>query len=113
LQVLADALSTVATSDECWWDAELYRLKGDLLLARSEDNHAAAEACWHHARAVARRQHATSWELRAVLSLARLWQQQGKRAVARHLLAETYGEFTEGWETADLREARALLDVLT
>ena len=113
LQVLAEALSTIEASDERWWEGELYRLKGDLLLAQSEDNHAAAETCWHHARAVARRQHAKAWELRAVLSLARLWQQQGKGAAARHLLAEIYGWFTEGWETVDLREAKALLDAST
>jgi predicted ATPase len=113
LRVLAEALPTVDASDERWWEAELYRLQGDLLLAQAADNHAAAETCWHHARTVARRQHAKAWELRAVVSLARLWHQQGKGVAARHMLAEVYDWFTEGWETADLREARALLDALT
>ena len=71
-----------------------------------------AEACFHQALAVARRQQAKSWELRATLSLSRLWQQQGKRAEARQMLAEVYGWFTEGFDTPDLQEAKALLDAL-
>jgi len=72
-----------------------------------------AEACFQQALAIARRQQAKSWELRAALSLSRLWQQQGKRAEAYQLLAETYGWFTEGFDTADLQEAGALLEELT
>ena len=73
----------------------------------------AAQGCFQHALDLARRQQAKSWELRAILSLSRLWQQQGKGAEARELLAEIYGWFVEGFDTADLQEARALLDVLT
>jgi predicted ATPase len=76
------------------------------------DQHAQAETCFQHALDVARRQQAKSWELRAAMSLARLWQQQGKRAEARALLAPVYGWFTEGFDTADLQEAKTLLDEL-
>ncbi|MBI3329877.1 MAG: hypothetical protein HYZ81_24610 [Nitrospinae bacterium] len=72
-----------------------------------------AEACFQQALDIARRQQAKSWELRAAMSLSRLWQRQGKRAAARQLLAPIYGWFTEGFDTADLREARALLDALS
>jgi predicted ATPase len=72
----------------------------------------AAEVCFHQALTIARRQQARSWELRAAMSLSHLWQQQGKHAAARHLLAEVYGWFTEGCDTPDLRQARALLDEL-
>ena len=71
-----------------------------------------AETCFYQALAVARRQQARSWELRAALSLSRLWQRQGKRAAAHALLAPVYGWFTEGFDTADLQEARALLEAL-
>ncbi len=89
----------------------LYRLKEELLL-HATDHGAEAETCFQQALTVARRQQARSWELRAAMSLARLWQQQSKRAEARQLLAEVYGWFTEGFDTPDLQEARALLDVL-
>ena len=81
-------------------------------MAQSSDNHAAAETCWSQALTIARRQEAKSLELRAAMSLARLWQQQGKHAEARELLAPVYGWFTEGFDTADLQEAKALLDAL-
>ena len=97
---------------ERWYEAERYRLKGDLLLALSVDHQAEAEACFQQALAVARHQQAKSWELRAAMSLARLWQQQGKRAEAHELLAPVYGWFTEGFDTADLQEAKALLEAL-
>jgi len=97
---------------ECRWDAELHRLKGELLLARPAEHHAEAETYFHQALDVARRQEAKSLELRAAMSLARLWQQQGQRAEARELLAPIYGWFTEGFDTADLQEAKALLEVL-
>ena len=80
-----------------------------MLLQQTVPDAAQAEACFHQALAVARRQQAKSWELRAATSLGRLWQQQGKRAEAYELLAPTYGWFTEGFETADLQEAKALL----
>jgi predicted ATPase len=95
------------------WEAELYRLKGELLLEQTVDHTGEAEACFQQALAIARRQQAKSFELRAAMSLSCLWQQQGKRAKARELLAEIYGWFTEGFETADLQEAKALLETLT
>ena len=98
---------------ECRWEAELYRLKGELLLTRSSEHQAEAETCFQQALDVARRQQAKSLELRAAMSLARLWQQQGKRAEAHELLAPIYGWFTEGFDTADLQEAKALLEALT
>jgi predicted ATPase len=82
------------------------------LLALSADNLAEAEACFQQALAVARRQQAKSLELQAAMSLSRLWQRQGKRAEARELLAPIYGWFTEGFDTADLQEAKALLEAL-
>jgi predicted ATPase len=110
LAVLAEALTAVHKTGERFYEAELYRLKGELLLALSAANHAEADACFRQALAVARRQQAKSWELRAATSLARLWQQQGKRDEALELLAPVYGWFTEGFDTADLQEAKALLD---
>jgi predicted ATPase len=82
------------------------------VLAQAADQYALAETCFQHALDIARRQQTKSWELRAATSLARLWQQQGKRDEARELLAPIYGWFTEGFETADLQEARALLEEL-
>jgi len=87
----------------------LSRLQGDLTLARSAGQQAEAEACFQQALDIARRQQAKFWELRTATSLARLWQQQGKQAEARALLAPIYGWFTEGFDTADLQEAKALL----
>jgi predicted ATPase len=113
LIALTEALALVAQNGECYYEAEAYRLKGDLLLAQSSDNRTETEACFHEAVAVARRQQAKSLELRAAMSLARLWQQQGKRAEARELLAPIYGWFTEGFDTADLQEAQALLEELS
>jgi predicted ATPase/DNA-binding winged helix-turn-helix (wHTH) protein len=109
LMVVREALATVHTTGERWWKAELYRLQGELLLSGSRDTHEEAERCFHRALAIARHQHAQSWELRAATSLSRLWQQQGKGAEARQLLAEVYGWFTEGFDTADLLEAQMLL----
>jgi predicted ATPase len=95
------------------WEAELYRLKGELLLQQTVvPDVQQAEACFHQALAIARRQQAKSLELRAAMSLARLWQRQGKRVEAYRMLVEVYGWFTEGFDTADLREAKALLDAL-
>jgi predicted ATPase len=90
----------------------LYRLKGELLLQQHADNQADAETCFHHALAIAQNQAAKSWELRAATSLARLWQQQGKCQEAYDLLASVYNWFTEGFDTADLKDAKALLDEL-
>jgi predicted ATPase/class 3 adenylate cyclase len=93
--------------------AEAYRLQGELLLRQATPDAAQAEARFQQALAIARRQQAKSWELRAAMSLSRLWQHQGKRAEARALLAPVYGWFTEGFDTADLQEAKALLEALT
>jgi tetratricopeptide (TPR) repeat protein len=93
--------------------AEAYRLQGELLLRQAVPEVAQAEACFQQALAVARRQQAKSWELRAAMSLSRLWQQQGKWDEARELLAPIYGWFTEGFDTADLQEAKALLQELS
>ena len=95
------------------FEAELQRIKGDLLLAVSRDTQAEAEDCFRHAVDCARRQSAKSMELSAALSLSRLWRGQGKHEDARTLLAEIYGWFTEGFETRDLKEAKALLDELS
>jgi predicted ATPase len=110
LALLAEALAHAHHTGEAWMEAELHRLKGELLLALSIDHQAEAEGCLRQSLAVASRQQAKSLELRAALSLARLWQQQGKRAAAYALLAPIYGWFTEGFDTADLQEAKALLE---
>jgi TOMM system kinase/cyclase fusion protein len=112
LNVLAEVLAVVNQQGERWGEAELYRLKGELLLARSVEHHVEAETCFHQALDSARHQQAKSLELRAAMSLSRLWQQQGKRTEARELLAPIYDWFTEGLDTADLQEAKALLDTL-
>ena len=113
LQALAEAHTLVEQHEERWWEAEIYRLRGVLLLRQTGTPQAEAEAWLQRALDVARRQEAKSLELRAAMSLSRLWQQQGKQAEARALLAPVYGWFTEGFDTADLQEARALLEELT
>jgi predicted ATPase len=97
------------------WEAELHRLQGELLLAQAGESPQVqeAEACFHQALDIARHQQAKSWELRAAVSLSQLWQRQGKRDEARALLAPVYGWFTEGFDTTDLREAKALLEELS
>jgi predicted ATPase len=112
LQALAEGHTLVEQQEERWWEAEISRLRGVLLLRQPGTPQAEAETCFRQALDVARRQEAKSLELRAAMSLARLWQQQGKRAEARALLAPIYGWFTEGFDTADLQEAKALLDAL-
>jgi predicted ATPase len=111
LTVLAEALAVVDKTGERYWEAELHRLKGELLRRRASPTEE-VEACFQQAITVAQHQHAKSLELRAVVSLARLWQHQGKRAAACELLAPVYGWFTEGFDTPDLREAKALLEAL-
>jgi predicted ATPase len=122
LEAVTEALATVATSAVRWWEAELHRLKGELLLQSAVEHQessvctpssAAVEACFQQALDIARCQQAKSLELRAALSLSGLWQRQGERAQARQLLAEVYGWFTEGFATADLLEAKALLETLS
>jgi predicted ATPase len=112
LRLLAEALKALEASGRGDGLAEVYRLKGELLLRQSVPDAVQAEACFQQALAIACRQQAQSWELRAAMSLSRLWQQQGKHAEARKLLAPIYGWFTEGFDTADLQEAEALLDKL-
>jgi class 3 adenylate cyclase/predicted ATPase len=109
LKLLADAVTQVQKTREFWTEAELYRLRGELLLSVSAENHAEAERCFHGALDVARRQQARGPELRAATSLSRLWKGQGRRTDAHRVLAESYGWFTEGFDTADLRESAALL----
>ncbi len=112
--MLADALGRVERSEERWFEAELHRKRGELLLDACRNSApAAAEACFHQAIAVARAQRTKSWELRAATSLARLWRDQGERSEARDLLAPIYGWFTDGFDTLDLKEAKAVLDELT
>jgi len=113
LHGLAEALVLIETTGERWYEAELYRLRGELLLHHARGEPEEAEVCFQQALTIARRQQAKSWELRAAMSLARLWQQQDKRAEARALLAPIYGWFTEGFDTADLQEAKAFLEELS
>jgi len=113
LQALAEAHTLVEQHEERWWEAEVCRLRGVLLLRQTETPQAEAAACFQRALDVARRQEAKSLELRAAMSLSRLWQQQGKRVEAYELLTPVYGWFTEGFDTADLQEAKALLEELT
>jgi predicted ATPase len=113
LRAVAEALTLVATTEVRWWEAELYRLQGTLLLQLASPKVDRAEACFQQALDVAHSQQAKSLELRAAVSLSRLWQQQGQRDEAHQLLAEVYGWFTEGFDTADLQEAKALLDGLS
>jgi predicted ATPase len=110
--VVTDALTLVAATEERRWWAELYRLQGELLLQLPLLDVGQADACFQQALDVARRQQAKALELRATLSLSRLWQQQGKREAALQVLAPVYGWFTEGVDTSDLQEARALLAAL-
>jgi predicted ATPase len=131
LGALAEALTVVDKSGGRFYEAELYRLKGELTLQKFQVSgfkfqvtnpqlliptphaEAEAEACFLKAIEIARRQSAKSWELRAVMSLARLWQSQGKRTEAHKLLSEIYGWFTEGFDTKDLQEAKALVEELS
>ena len=110
LETIAEALAIAEKAG--YYEAELYRLQGELLRRHAVSDLSQVEACFQQALTIARRQQAKSWELRAAMSLACLWQQQGKRTEARELLASIYGWFTEGFDTADLQEAKALLDQL-
>jgi predicted ATPase len=108
LETIADALA--ASEGNRWWEAEIHRLKGMVLLSRHDPE--ASEACFVHSKEIAQRQNARSLELRASMSLARLWRDQGKVQQPRELLAPVYGWFTEGFDTRDLKEAKALLQEL-
>jgi predicted ATPase len=119
LTALTEALTAAHQTGERWHEAELYRLKGELLLIQSTGRAGSGavptevEACFRQALDMARRQQAKSWELRAAVSLSRLWQRQGRRDEARQLLSEIYRWFTEGFDTPDLRRAKALLEELS
>jgi predicted ATPase len=110
LDLLSEALAAVEDMDERVFEAELHRIIGDALLSMQRRGEAEVE--FTRALAIARQQQAKSWELRAAMSLARLWRDQGKPQEARELLAPVYGWFTEGLDTLDLKEAKALLDEL-
>jgi predicted ATPase len=110
LTLLDDALQIVERTGERWFEAELNKHKGQLLLRRGQPE--AAEQLYHKALSIAREQEANLWELRAAVSLAQLRRNQGRHAEARDLLAPVYGWFTEGFDTQDLKEAKALLDEL-
>ncbi len=112
LQALVEAHTLVEQHEERFVEAEVCRLRGVVLLRQPGTPQAEAEAWWQRALDVARRQEAKALELRAAMSLSRLWQQQDKQAEARELLAPIYGWFTEGFDTADLQEAKALLEEL-
>lgn len=113
LDVLAEALADVSLRGIRYYEAELYRLRGELMLRRRPAAESEAEGCFHRGVEIARRQSAKSWELRTAISLSRLWRAQGNRQEARTMLTETYGWFTEGFDTADLRDAKQLLDELS
>jgi predicted ATPase len=112
LEAVTEGLDLVRTNGERWWQAELHRLRGELLLTHVAKGQTQASSCFERALDISRHQKAKSLELRAAMSLARLWRDEGKRAEARDLLGPIYGWFTEGFDTPDLRDAKALLDEL-
>jgi predicted ATPase len=109
---IGEAITAVETTKATIWETQVYRTAGELSLMSSEPDAVEAEVYFERALAVARTQQAKSWELRASMSLARLWRDQGKVQQARELLAPVYGWFTEGFDTRDLKEAKALLEEL-
>jgi predicted ATPase len=111
-QCINEATTAIETTNERWWESEVHRIAGEIVLPSPQPDWTKVEAHFERALAVARRQQAKSWELRAATSMARLWRDQGKPQQARDLLAPVYGWFTEGFDTRDLKEARALLDEL-
>jgi predicted ATPase len=109
---IEEAITAVEATEERWWEAEVHRIAGEIALKSQQPDAAKAEAYFERALTVARQQQAKSWELRAAMSMARLWRDQGKRDEAHNLLAPVYGWFTEGFDTRDLKEAKALLEEL-
>ena len=109
---IGEAITAMARTKETWWEAEVHRIAGEIERDSLEPDVAKAQTYFERALAVARQQQAKSWELRASMSLARLWRDQGKVQQARELLAPVYGWFTEGFDTRDLKDAKALLDEL-
>jgi predicted ATPase len=110
---IGEAMAAMQTTKEKWCEAEIHRTVGEIALMSHTPDAAKAEAHFERAIAIARAQQAKSWELRAATSLARLWRDQGNRQQARDLLAPIYGWFTEGFDTLDLKDAKALLDELS
>jgi predicted ATPase len=109
---VADAMNSIETNKEKWFEAEVNRVAGEIAVKSAPPHTAKAEGYFERALAVARQQQAKSWELRAAVSLARFWRDQGKAGQARELLAPVYGSFTEGFDTRDLKEAKTLLEEL-
>jgi predicted ATPase len=109
---IGETMTAMATTKETWWEAEVDRIAGEISLMLPEPDAAKAQSYFERALSVARQQQAKSWELRASTSLARLWRSQSKVQQARELLAPVYGWFTEGFDTRDLKEAKALLGEL-
>jgi predicted ATPase len=109
---IGEATTAIETTKQRWCEAEVHRIAGEIVLLSPKPDATKAEAYFERALAVARAQQAKSWELRAAVSMARLWRDRGKRQQARDLLAPIHGWFTEGLETRDLKEAKALLDRL-
>jgi predicted ATPase len=109
---VGEAMTAVEMTKETWFEAEAHRMAGEIALLSPEPDTAKAQAYFERALAISREQHAKSWELRAAMSMARLWRDQGKRQQAHDLLAPVYGWFTEGFDTLDLKEAKALLEQL-
>jgi predicted ATPase len=112
MALFADALKRIEQTGERWFEPELYRLRGEALLRSNDPPFADAKADFQWALAIARNQEARFWELRASVSLARLWRDEGKLDPAREVLAPIYKWFTEGFDTPDLKEAKSLLDEL-
>ena len=109
---ITEATTVVGKTKERWWEAEIHRIAGEIALLSPERDALKAQSCFERALEIARAQQARSWELRAAMSLARLWRDQGRRAEAHDLLAPVYAWFTEGFDTLDLKEAKALLEEL-
>jgi predicted ATPase len=109
---ISEAMTVMETAKEVWFKAEVNRIAGEIALKSPTPDTARVQAYFERALDVARKQQAKSWELRAAMSMARLRRDQGKRGEARKLLAPVYGWFTEGFDTLDLKEAKALLDEL-
>jgi predicted ATPase len=113
LELVNELLSLSQRDDVHWWEAELHRVKGELLLVGKPDDPSSAEVCFEQAIGIARAQSAKSLELRAAVSLARLWQDRGKHGRARDILAPVFEWFTEGFDTADLNDAKLLIESLS
>ena len=107
-----EAMKSVETTKERWFEAEVHRAAGEITLLAPEPDAAKAEECFERALCIARDQKARSWELRTAMDMARLWRDQGKRRQAHDLLAPVYGWFSEGFDTLDLKRARTLLEDL-